>query len=372
MSGAYLDNHTVTRPLKLAIEEMQPFFREWWGCPFAAHQKGLELAPLIKKSVARLYTAFGTKAEHPFYFTSSGEEAIAQLFLSHYLGDVRQSGRTHLLTGSIEDASTMGAIKRFEALGCFGKVLPVDTYGRLTKETLEEAVGPRTSLLSLSLANGLTGVVHPFRDLIEVCRRKEVRLHLDIGSAFGKVDLQGVDVDFLTFDGSRMHAPKGTGGLFARHELTLLASVEPTLNVAGLTALSVAAEAAQLHFDHLCTETVRLRDKLERGIQDLVPEAHVFFQEVERLPTASAMAFPGVSGEALLYQLHRKGVFATLGGKRCQKISAVLQACGVAEGMAESALSFGLSFETSEEEIDYAIEVIAASVRKLKKLSTAL
>ncbi len=369
MPKIYLDNHTATKPFPMSVEAMLPFFRNNWGSLTSPHQMGLELIPALNKYTDSILYAFGAASDDRFCFFHSGAEAIEHLYLSHYFETVRNTGKNHVLTTSIEGASVFTSLKRLEDLGCHGKILSVDEQGQLTKKTLEEAINPRTSLLSISWANGLTGVIHPIADLAEVCREKGVLLHVDASYVTCKLYFRFEDypIDFLTFDGSLIHAPKGTAGLVTKAK-TLLSSV-PEVSVGGVAAIARALEDNSQLFDYICLETARLRDKLERGIQDAISDAEVFFQKVERLPNCTSIAFPGVSAEALLFMLHRKGVYATLGGGHAQKLSHVLMAAGIDEQMAACALSFSLSFETQEEEIDRAVAIITECVQKLKGLS---
>lgn len=369
MSKIYLDNHTATKPFPMSIEAMLPFFRNNWGSLTSPHQMGLELLPALDKYTDSILYALGTASEDRFHFFHSGAEAIHHLYLSHYFETVRNTGKNHVLTTNIEDAPVFMSLKRIEELGCHGKILSVNEQGQLTKNALEEAINPRTSLLSISWANGLTGVIHPIADLAEVCREKGVLLHVDASYVIGKLYFRFEDysIDFMTFDGSLMHAPKGTSGLLTKAKTSFPSIAEASLG--GVAALSRALEDNSQLFDHVCLETARLRDKLERGIQERLPDAQVVFQKVERLPNCTSIAFPGAAAEALLFMLHRRGVYASLGGGHAQKLSHVLVAAGVDEHLAACALSFSLSFETQEEEIDRAITIIMECVQKLKGLS---
>lgn len=373
MSRVYLDHHTATRPFPASIEAMLPFLKDHWGSTTAPHQMGQELFPALNKGTEEILDILGAIPEDRFYFFSSNVDAVSHLFLSHYFDSIRHTGKNHILTTNIEEAPVLMSLKRLEEVGCSGKILPVNFQGQLTKDVLDEALRPRTSILSLSWANGLTGVIHPIADLAAVCKAKDVRVHVDASYVIGKLyfRLEDLPIDFLTFDGSFLHAPKGTGGLIAKGK-TLFSpplSVMTGIPVGGISALAVALEQGQDMFDHMCLETARLRDKLEAGVLKGFPEATVLFQKAERLPNCSAIAFPGVVSDALLFLLHRKGVYASLGGGQCQKLSHILVASGVDEMLAQCALSFSLSFETTEEEIDYAIKTIVECAHKLQEFS---
>ncbi len=369
MAGrAYLDHHTATRPVPSSVEAMIPFFTDHW--------MGGELLSALDQGTEAILKTLGAKKEDRFYFFSSHAEAIHHLYFSHYFENIRESGKNHIVTTNIEEAPILMSLKRLEELGCSGKILAVNEQGQMTKKSLEEALRPRTSLVSISWANGLTGIIHPVADLADACQAKGVSLHVDASYAIGKhyFRFEDLNIDYLTFDGSFLHAPKGTAGLLVKEKATFShpLGVMMGIPVGGIAALAKALEENDQMFDYLCLETVRLRDKLERGIQEGYAEAKVLFKNAERLPNCSAIAFPGVSSEALLFYLNRRGVYASMGGGHCQRLSHILFSCGIDETLAQCALSFSLSFETKEKEIDYAIDAIVESARKLRLLSENL
>lgn len=329
----YLDNHTITRPSSKALEKSLPFHKEYWGAIEAPHQMGQELHHAVDAAASSIYETLGSSGDASFTMTSSGAEAIAQVFSSMYFDQVRETGRNHFLTTAIEEMPIILATKRLQKAECYGKMLPVDSAGRLRAEVLEEAIGPRAAMLSISMAHPLTGVIQPISDLVRVCREKELPLHVDVSCALGKLFFQFEDfgIDFLTFEGSKIHAPKGTGGLLVRKGLSVSPMIQgsPPFNVPVFVALAVAMEEMQMRLDHVCTEVARLRQKFEEEIQKALPDARVLFNDVERLPNTSVIAFPGASSEALLFHLQRKGVFATFGGGSSQHLSFVLKACGI-------------------------------------------
>ncbi len=374
LNSVYLDNHTATRPLSFAVDRMLSCFKEEWGAAWAPHQVGQTALASLQRSLKQIYESLGAQEEDGCILSANGAEAIKEVLFSTYVDVVRQTGRNHILSTVVEEAPIHLSIKRLEQLGCASKRLPVNAQGQLTREILEEALGSRIALVSLSWANGMTGVIHPLADLVQACKEKRVRVHVDATYVIGKLffRFQDLDVDYLTFGGHCLHGPQGCGGLLIKGT----APVDPlegiSWNAPAAAALAASLSRMGERFDYLCTETARLRDKLEQGIQEGFPDAAVFFQSAERLPNCCAIGFPGVSSEALLYALNRKGIYASMGGGRCQTLSKQLQACGVDPMRAECALSFALSAETSEEEIDRAIEEIVSSAHKMRKLSVGL
>lgn len=372
----YLDHHSATRPHPSSIEALLSFLKEHWGSSASPHQMGQELLPFLKTHTEAILEILGAREEDRFHFFSSSAEAIHHLFLTHYFDSIKESGKNHLLTTNIEEAPVLISLKRLEELGCARKTLSVNAQGQLTQEILMQALRPRTSLVSLSWANGLTGVIHPIADLAEACKAKGVLLHVDASYVIGKLffRFEDLSIDFLTWEGSLLHAPKGAAGMLVKEKIEYPPplSAMSGVSVGGIAALAQGLKETERHFDHLCLETARLRDRLEQGILAEIPEAIVFFSHVDRLPNCTAIGFPGVMSDALLFLLHRRGVYASVGGGNCQKLSHVLIASGIDEMLAQSALSFTLSFETTEEEIEQAIAIIATSVRQLQKMSKQL
>ncbi len=267
-------------------------------------------------------------------------------------------------------------MQRMEEWGCATKLLVVNNQGQITKEMLLQAIKPRTGLLSISWAQALTGVIHPIADLAEVCKEKNIALHVDASHVIGKLyfRLNDLSIDYFTFDGNLIHAPQGTGGLVTRKNTPFAPLVVGDDRTPGaeMAALAEALLKSARACDHMCLEAARLRDKLERGIAHSISDAVIFFEDVRRLPNCTSMGFPGISGEALLYLLHLSGVYASIGGGQQQRLSHVLIASGIDFALAESALSFSLSFNTTEKEIDYAIEMIVACVCRLRECSSQI
>jgi cysteine desulfurase len=376
MEEIYLDNHSATRPHSCVVDQMASFLKNYWAASSSPHRLGEQSQLPLVTSINKLYDLIGVGDSDLFYFSSSGPEAIAQVFFSTYLSHVKETGRTHFVATDLEEAPILLCMKRMEKFGCSAKTLPVNSFGQITKEILEEGLRARSALLSFSWANGLTGVIHPLGDLAEVCKKKEVLLHVDASNMIGKhyFRFQDLGVDIMTFDGTLLHAPRGSAGTFVKagspfSPFALGASTEP---VAALLAIAESVEISMHNFDHVCTETARLRDKLEKNIARALPEVLFPFSEAERLPNTTVMCFPGVVNEALLYLLNNKGVFASMGGGQFQKLSHLLQLCKIEKALSFGALSFSLSFETTESQVNKASEIIIDCYRNLKSHSGSL
>jgi len=379
--GIYLDNNTTTHPSEKAIAKMLPFLTERWGTPSAPHLIGQQLFPAIEEALKGIYALLGAKESDNIIFTSSGAEGVNQIILSTYFDITVHTGKNQYITSVIDEAPAILAIGRLEQLSCVAVMAPADKNGRVTAQAIIEAMTPRTALVSLAWANGLTGVVNPIQEIAAVCRERGVYLHIDASHVLGKIfpEWEEIPAQFLTFNGDSFHAPSGTAGLFIRADVNcsplILGGMEQggyragTYSVGGLAALGQAAREAIDARDYMCTEVARLRGKFEKDLIASIPDAIVFFQDQERLPNCTAIAFPGVANEALLYLLSRKGVYASIGGGTYQQLGLILAASGIDPILAHTALSFSLSRETTEDEIDRAIVIIAECVQHLRKIS---
>jgi cysteine desulfurase len=258
----------------------------------------------------------------------SRTEALTQLFFSHYVNIVRETGKNHLIAEEIGE---------LEKLGLSVKILPM---GQLRKEVFLEMITPRTSLLSLSWSDPFTGVIHPLEELSLLCREKGIVLHVDITTTLGRLDFRFEDInaDFLTYSGKEKTL------LMAAGNFTPLFFEE-------IEADYFEIEVMHRQFDHLCTETARLRTKFEDEIVANFPEAKILFQDLERVPDVSAISIPDIHTEALLFFLHRKGI--------------ELQE-------REGAMSFRFAYETTEEDVDHLLQEITSSAQKLQTIGAHL
>ena len=272
----------------------------------------------------------------------------------------RTQGKTHIIISEIEDAPTMQCAKRLEELGCTIKIAPVKG-GQIDVEELAKLITPRTALISVTMAHGLTGVIQPVEEIVRISKEKGVLLHLDGSYSIGKYPFEFVS-DYLTFSGDLIHSVKGSGGIFAKESSPLIPLI---LGGAGLRggsfdapsfmALSAAAQQSLLYLDTMGLEVVRLRDLFESSV-----EGEMLYKDLARLPNTSMIAFEKVHHEALLYFLNRKGVYATIGGQYSPLIED------------ETAVSFSLSRMTTEEEVIRAAQIINETVQELKFVSEAL
>ena len=362
-----LDAHTESRPCQSAIDRMAASFQE----------RSPDLSPHIRL-ISDLVDA---SPDDHFVFTSSGAEAVGQTIWSVFSEVSRKEGKTQFISSCIEDAPTLQMLKRCEELGCLVKIAPVDADGRIDVAKLANLITPRTALISVSMAQGLTGVIQPVEEISRLAKERGVLLHLDASYAVGKTyfSFSGSSADYLTFDGERIHSVKGSGALFVKKGRPLvpfiLGGVSQRglrgggLDIPSLAAFGAAASLAAISLDSMGLEGARLRDLFETEIQNQIADANILFKNLHRLPNTTALVFPRVHAEALTYFLQRKGLYTNLGGGYCQHLHSILASSGI-EG--HSALSFSLSRMTTQDEIFRAARLISDQVKALQKISEDL
>ncbi len=376
IDSLYFDNHAATKPFPEVLEKFFRFSKEYWASSTSPHFLGQQQLYPLQKSLESLFRELGAQDQDEVFFTSSGEESLYQVFLTTYFQRAKESGKTLFLITETEELKALAACKRLESLGCSFKVLPVNSKGQVTREVLEAAITPRTALFSISWANGLTGVLQPIADLAEVCKEKGVLFHLDASYVYGKSHFrfQDLGVDFLTLDGSVMHAPKETGLVLAKAGLSLVPFIPGKVgeSTAKIAAFTKAVEMMQEKFEFYCMEVARLRDRFEQEICRLCAGSKVLFKEADRLPVCSVIAFPPIFAESFLFLLNTKGVYASCGGGKFSSLAHILKVSGIDEETSHCSLSFCLSYDMEESDIHRAVKIIVECFKQLKECSGEL
>ncbi len=329
----------------------------------------------IEEAYSALYALVEAKKEDHFIFTSSGAEGVNHAVFAAYLDITRKAGKNHFVCGALDEAPAICSMSRLSEAGCLHEMAPANAAGIITPQAIAETLTPRTAMVSLSWANGLTGVIQPVQEIAEVCRERGVLFHVEATHVVGKgyYTLESSGADLLTFDGI-----PGTGAFFIREGVEIspliLGGEEQAhmragrLNIPLLLEFGRTAKEALRFRDHLCMEISRLRDRFEAHFS-----TSVLFSDQERLPHVSAHIFPGVTSDALLYKLNRRGVQnATFGGNRFQHMMHILKACGIEEPEVHSGLSFTFNRDTTEEEVDTIAERTLEIVEELASYSKEL
>lgn len=384
MMRVYLDNNATTMLDPEALALMQPFFCEKFGNPNSLHQFGSESHPALRKAMDQLYAGINASDEDDIVVTSCATESINWVIKGVYYDHILNGEKDHIITSEVEHPAVGSSCKFLESLGVKVTYLPVNTDGVINVEDLKNAITDKTALVSIMWANNETGMIFPIEEIGAICKERGVLFHTDGVQAVGKitVDVKKANVDFMSFSAHKFHGPKGVGGLYIRNgqQLTsLLHGGEQmggrrsgTLNVAGIVGMGKAMELAVAALDFEKSTVRRLRDKLEDALLQ-IPETFVVGTKEQRVPNTILISVKGIEGEAMLWDLNQNGIGASTGSacaSEALESNPVMEAIGAEADLAHTALRLSLSRFTTDEEIDFAIEVINKAVVRLRAISS--
>lgn len=378
----YLDNNATTQPAPEVVHAMLGALRDDWANPSSIHRPGQRVhqrMELARESVAKLIGC----SERDLIFTSGGTEA-ANLAI---LGSLRaQPDRKVIVTSRIEHGAVRTFSTRCAAEGCEVIWLPNDSDGVVDVNALAELLAKRANeiaIVSIMWTNNETGVIQPIEKIGRMCRDAGVRFHTDATQWVGKMptNVSTMPIDLMNFASHKFHGPKGIGALYVRPRVRLIPLVVGgsqersrrggTENTPGIIGMGVAAELAMkwLTSDGL-QRIARLRDRFERAVLEAIPGSVVNSGGAQRGWGTSNIAFPGVEAEAVLLLLSERGVCAS-GGSACSsgalEPSPILQAMHLPPERTLGSIRFSLSRETTDAEIDEAIEIVIDVVRRLQR-----
>jgi cysteine desulfurase len=275
--------------------------------------------------------------------------------------------------------------RRLEREGFRMTYLPVDRFGQVSAAQVEEALTPKTILVSIMAANNEIGTLHPIAAIGRLCKERRVLFHTDATQAAGKVpvDAEAMHVDLLSLSAHKMYGPKGIGALYVRrrdphvrldplmdgggHERGMRSG---TLPVPSIVGLGMACELCENEMTAEARRLTEFRERLRTGLMSELDDCTLNGHPEERLPGNLNLSFAHVRGEALLMAL--KGI-AVSSGSACTSASVepsyVLRALGVPDELAHASIRFGIGRFNTEAEIDFAIAEVSQQVRRLRSIS---
>lgn len=374
MGEIYLDNNATTKPLPEVVEAVAQAMSAEYGNPSSPHGRGAVARQILQASREQVAGLVGCD-EGGIIFTSGGTEAnnvVLQSILRH-------GASPRLVTTAIEHSSVLSTAQFLEESGVKVDYLEVDSLGRLSPDTLREALRCQAYLVSIQWANSETGVIQPISELSAICKDCQVPLHVDAAQAVGRqsIEMRQLPVSYLTFTAHKIHGPQGVGAIAAKDDAFLKplthggeqeSTVRPgTENLPGIAGFGCAAKMRASSIESSVRYMQNLRDVFERRIADTVPEAKVNGDMVNRVVNSSNIQFPCVDGMAMMARLDGAGIRCSLASACVSsrpEPSHVLLAMGYTEAEAYSSLRFSFSvLNTEDEAVRSANEVRAAYER---------
>jgi cysteine desulfurase len=375
-----MDNNATTRTAPEVVEAMLPYFSTYYGNPSSMHYFGGQVAKEVQEARSRVAALIQADPAE-IVFTSCGTESDNAAIwgtLNSY------PDKKHLITTRVEHPAVLNLATYLSKRGYRVTLLPVDREGRLDLDQLTAAITDETAIVSVMWANNETGVQFPVEEIAEIVKSRGAVFHTDAVQAVGKIpiDLSRTPVDLLAFSGHKLHAPKGIGVLYIRRGTRFTPFVigghqekgrrGGTENVPYIIGLGQACRQAQTHLGEENKRVRALRDRLEQGILDRIPNVLINGDRGSRLPNTLSVSFEYVEGESILLLLSNLGICAS-SGSACTsgslEPSHVLRAMGVPFTAAHGSIRFSLSIYNSEEEIAYVLDRLPPIIERLRAIS---
>lgn len=377
----YLD-HNATTPLHPRVfEAMLPYLREHWGNPSSPYRFGSEARIAVERARERIAEHIDCKPAE-IVFCSSGTEAdnLAVRGVSRAL----RSRGNHIITTAIEHHAVLRTCKALEKEGYRITYLPVNQDGIVEMDALAAALSAETILVTVMHANNETGVVQPIEEIGALARQRGIVFHTDAVQSAGKLPLRlaRTGADLATFSAHKLYGPKGVAALYVREGTPLLPIVTGGLHEGGLRAgtenvagiVGFAEAAAWAFGDAEEGERLKsLRDQLERSAIAAIPGVNIHGVRAPRVPNTSNMSFQSVDGESVVLGMDLRDVCIST-GSACStgdpEPSHVLLAMGFTALEAQSSIRVSLGRGTRKEDIETTVRALAATVEKLRKISS--
>lgn len=377
----YLDYSATTPVDPRVAQKMIPYLTEQFGNPASrSHAFGWDAEKAVenaREEVAKLVNADPKE----IVWTSGATEAI-NLALKGAAHFYKGKGK-HLITVRTEHKAVLDTMRELEREGYEVTYLTPEPNGLLDLEKFKAAIRPDTILVSIMYVNNEIGVIQDIPAIGEICRDKGIIFHVDSAQATGKVviDLASLKVDLMSFSAHKTYGPKGIGALYVRRKprVRLEAQMHGGGHERGMRSGTLAThqivgmgEAFRIAREEMAAENERirmLRDRLLKGLSD-IEEVHINGDMEHRVPHNLNISFNFVEGESLLMAIKDLAVSS---GSACTSASLepsyVLRALGRSDELAHSSIRFSVGRFTTEQDIDYAIELLHQKIGKLRELS---
>lgn len=375
MNDIYLDYNATTPIDPQVAEAMLPYVHGRFGNPSSGHSFGLAARQGVDLARQQVAGMLGC-ADDDLIFTGGGTEAN-----NHAIRGVASAYRErgdHIITTAVEHPAVIEVCRYLEKYGIRTTYLPVDEYGIVDPQQVENAITPGTLLVTVMHANNEVGSIQPIAEIAEIAHGHGVLMHSDCAQSIGKIPamVDDLGVDLLSIAGHKLYAPKGIGVLYVRpgvelqklmhganHERDRRAGTENVIHMAGLGR---ACELIQHNLPEYARHMTAMRDRLERGLLDSGADARINGHPEKRLPNTSSIAFRGLPADGILDGLP---TVAASAGAACHsdqvEVSHVLAAMGVPTEYTMGTLRLSVGRFTTEDEIDRAISEITNLVGSL-------
>lgn len=381
MNEIYLDNSATTRAYPEVGDLVRTVMCEDYGNPSSMHRKGVEAERYIKEAKETLAKLWKVQ-EKEIFFTSGGTESDNLALIGAARANKRAGN--HLITTAIEHPAIINTMRYLEEEGFRVTYLPVDRYGRVRLDALQEALCPDTILVSIMYVNNEVGSVQPIQEAAGIVKayNKNILFHVDAVQGFGKYRIypKKLKVDLCSISGHKIHGPKGIGALFIDEHVKIRPILfggeqqknirSGTENVPGIAGLGLAAKMIYQDLDVKVEKMRELKQQFIQGVRE-IPDTtiHGLYDETSA-PHIISVGFAGIRSEVLLHALEDKGIYVSSGSACASnhpQISGVLKGIGAGQEFLDATLRFSMSEFTTKQEIDETLQTLYNIVPMLRR-----
>ena len=384
MRRIYLDYAATTPTHPDVVKTMLPYFTEKFGNPSAIYACAQETKAAIEDARSKVARLLGARDEE-IVFTSGGTESNNFAIKGTAFANKRKGN--HIITNVIEHHAVLETCHFLEKMGYRLTILPVDSYGRVSPDDVRNAITPKTILITIMMANNEIGTIQPIAEISKIAREAGVYLHTDAvqTACHLPINVDELGVDMLSMSAHKFYGPKGVGALYLRKGTRLVSFMHgggqernrraSTENVPGIVGMGKAVELAMEEIDAEAKRITRLRDKLIKGLFDKIDPLRLNGHPQKRLPNNVNISIAFVEGEAICLNLDVEGICAST-GSACSsgslEPSHVMLALKLPPEEMRSSIRFSLGKWTTDEEIEYVLDVLPRIVNKLRAMSPLL
>ena len=381
----YMDNNATTMTDPKVVEAMMPFFSEQYGNPNSLHKFGTTTHKALSKAVDQMYTGINAADADDIIFTSCATESNNWVLQSIWVDKILNGDKNHIVVSEVEHPSILSTCKFLEDQGVKVTYLPVNDQGIVEAHTVKSFITENTALVSIMWANNETGTIFPIEEIGNICKEKGVLFHSDAVQAVGKipVDMQSVNVDFMSMSAHKFHGPKGIGALYIKNSQALSPMLHGgehmggrrsgTLNVPYIVGMGEAMELATKKMSDTSYAIRQKRDRLEDALLEL-SDVFVVGERKNRTPNTILISIRGVEGEGMLWDLNNSLIGASTGSACASEdleANTVMLAIGADNELAHTGIRLSLSRFTTDEEVDFVISTFKDAVNRLRAISSS-
>ncbi len=377
----YLDNAATTKVRKEVLDEMLPYFSEYFTNPSSIYSPSRMVSKKVEEARSVIASTIGASKDE-IYFTSGGSESDNWAIKKIMIG--RMNKGKHLITTKVEHHAILESAKYLEDLGFEVTYLNVDKDGLISLEELENAIRPDTIMVSVMAANNEIGTVMPLKEIGEICKKHGVIFHTDAVQAYGneKIDVNEMNIDLMSTSAHKIEGPKGIGFLYVRKGVMIKPLINGgsqekgkragTTNAASIVGFAKAAELKFNEMEENNKYVLSLREHLIDRVLNEIPYSILNGSRDKRLANNANFSFRFIEGEGMLLKLDAKGICAS-SGSACTSGSLdpshVLLAIGLPHEIAHGSLRITLNHSNTLEEVDYSVDTLKEIISDLRSMS---